>query len=107
MEKSFIKLTLDITDEQAINTFKKLWLNSLYGKNVQPAVTVDKNSEWIYLHLNTKIEQLPLMAIRKSAITAIKQDENNRAIIITNHSEYFCEESYSDMIGLITHKRFT
>lgn len=64
--------------------------------------TVNKKTEWITLHLNTNIEQIPILVIRKSAITAIKKDENSRAIIITNHSAYFCEESFHDIVELIT-----
>ena len=103
MEKSFVKLTIDITDEEAVKTFKKLWLNSLYGRNAQPAVAIDDKSEWITLHLNAKWDEgSPIAVIRKSSIMGIKQDENNRAILITSHNAYFCEESYSDMVKLIT-----
>ena len=103
MEKSFVKLTIDITDEEAVKTFKKLWLNSFYGKNAQSVVAVDDKSEWVTLHLNAKWDEgSPIVVIRKSSIMAIKQYGNNRAILITNHNAYFCEESYSDMVKLIT-----
>ena len=65
MVKSFIKLTLDITDEQVINTFKKLWLNSLYGKTFSQQLRLIKTQNGYTYILTQRLNSFRLWQLEK------------------------------------------